>query len=357
MNRKTTEHYAGCLLGGAVGDALGAAIEFQSLDEIRSRYGPAGLTDYAAAHSGGDSGAKGGITDDTQMTLFTAEGLLRAYCRGMQRGFVDPLSVIHHAYIRWLHTQGFRSRSPFDAAVDDGWLITLQALHSPRAPGSTCLSALQSGVMGTIAAPLNSSKGCGGVMRIAPVGLFWEGAQAFDMGCEIAAITHGHPSGYLSAGYLACVIAGIIAGESIRGSIDAALPLLAGRENREECWRAITDAVRLADDESVAPAAEVVERLGQGWVAEEALAISLYCALVARGDFSRGVLLAVNHSGDSDSTGAITGNILGALLGTIGVPSTWLEELELREEIASLAGDLLTRFRDDDAWRARYPGW
>ena len=68
------------------------------------------------------------------------------------------------------------------------------------------------------------------------------------------------------------------------------------------------------------------------------------------------MLLAVNHSGDSDSTGAITGNILGALQGVDVIPKEWLEHLELREEVEILAGDLDTRFRDDDEWRRRYPG-
>ncbi len=58
------------------------------------------------------------------------------------------------------------------------------------------------------------------------------------------------------------------------------------------------------------------------------MAISLYCAIAAEEDFAKGVRLAVNHSGDSDSTGSITGNILGAFLGKGAIPRKWLEELE-----------------------------
>jgi ADP-ribosylglycohydrolase len=104
------------------------------------------------------------------------------------------------------------------------------------------------------------------------------------------------------------------------------------------------------------PSPEVIERMGGGWVGEEALAISLYCALVSQDDFARGVLLAVNHSGDSDSTGAITGNLLGLTLGVDAIPEKWLAELELREEIEAVAGDLFKRFEDTDSWRLRYPG-
>ncbi|MFV1988931.1 MAG: ADP-ribosylglycohydrolase family protein, partial [Gemmatimonadota bacterium] len=89
------------MLGGAVGDALGAGIEFQTLDQIRGRHGPDGVTDYVPAY-----GRRGAITDDTQMTLFTAEGCIRAQRRGEDRGACDPLNVVRGAYLRWLHTQG-----------------------------------------------------------------------------------------------------------------------------------------------------------------------------------------------------------------------------------------------------------
>ena len=87
------DRYRGCLLGGAVGDALGAGIEFSSLAEIRDEHGPAGVTGYVLCY-----GRTGAITDDTQMTLFTAEGLLRA----RQHDAADP---IWRAYQRWLLTR------------------------------------------------------------------------------------------------------------------------------------------------------------------------------------------------------------------------------------------------------------
>jgi ADP-ribosylglycohydrolase len=322
MSRGKIEKFAGCLLGGAVGDALGAPIEFSSLADIRGRFGPAGVRGYvsAAKNSRQEIGPKGRITDDTQMTMFTAEGLIRAYARWATRGICSPPAVVFHAYIRWLHTQGLHSESSSFDKKDDGWLINVNGLHSQRAPGSTCLSALQRG------RAVKTSKGCGGVMRAAPVGLFYDATEAFEMGCEVAATTHGHPSGYLAAGYLAAVIANIIAGESVRAAIDSALPFLLAARRHKECLCAINAAVQLAEDRSVRPSPETVERLGEGWVAEEALAISLYCALVARANFRRGLLLAVNHSGDSDSTGAITGNILGAHLGKAKIPASWLKE-------------------------------
>src|SRR4051812_30781276 len=98
--------FKGCLLGGAVGDALGAAIEFDSIAEIRQTYGPAGLTDYALAY-----GRRGAITDDTQMMLFTAEGVLRTDVCYRCNSVCCEEEIVRNAYLRWLHTQGIRSEA------------------------------------------------------------------------------------------------------------------------------------------------------------------------------------------------------------------------------------------------------
>ena len=103
------------------------------------------------------------------------------------------------------------------------------------------------------------------------------------------------------------------------------------------------------------PSSEAVESLGKGWTGDEALAISLYCALVAGDDFARGIRLAVNHSGDSDSTGSITGNILGAILGKEAIPDDWLNRLELEGVIRQVGNDLFTAFEGTKNWLKRYP--
>jgi ADP-ribosylglycohydrolase len=353
--------YRGCLLGGAVGDALGAPVEFLSLAEIRAQFGPGGIRDYAPAY-----GLVGAITDDTQMTLFTAEGLLRSHNRAIQKGITHTPTIVYHAYLRWLETQGENPHYPFPE-VRGGWLLGLAPLHQRRAPGNTCLAALRGTHPGTTGVPLNTSKGCGGVMRAAPVGLAVRQpfAESFELGCETAALTHGHPSGFLAAGFLAATIAAVLAGQSLEGAIAAARALLIVQPGHEECLAAVDAAVQLAREAPATPA--TVARLGQGWVAEEALAIALFCALAAE-DFAAGVILAVNHSGDSDSTSAITGNLLGALLGEGVLPASWLDRLELRAEIGTLADDLYRHFggaegtaqttlADDTADWEKYPGW
>jgi ADP-ribosylglycohydrolase len=290
----------GCLLGGAVGDAIGAPVELLSLQEIRHRFGPDGIRNYAPVY-----GRRGAITDDTQMTLFTAEGLLRATMRMSERGICHPPSVVHHAYLRWLLTQHERPTHHVEIRTD-GWLFGVQSLHRRRAPGNTCLAALRAAEdWGVPQVASNTSKGSGGVMRIAPVGLFGESDEVlFTVAADIARLTHGHPSGFLAPGYLAVVVAALLRGEPLIKALETADRQLRQHETCEEVANALMAARGLADRGR--PRAEDLESLGGGWVAEEALAIAACCALTAR-DFVDGITLAANHSGDSDTTAAITG--------------------------------------------------
>jgi ADP-ribosylglycohydrolase len=329
--------FLGCLLGGAVGDALGAPVEFMRREDILRRFGPKGITAYTPAYGG-----LGKITDDTQMTLFTAEGLLRAWVRGCQKGISTYSGITAHAYLRWLQTQGFEPDHNLTLGADEqGWLFQQRELHSRRAPGNTCLSALRE--MTSLGEPAhNNSKGCGGVMRVAPVGLFalrleMAPEETFRLGTELAALTHGHPTGSLTGGVLAVLIRRLAGGATLLDGLSTAKACLRTHSHHEETLSAVELAEQLATS---GPAhEECIARLGEGWVAEEALAISIYCALVAR-DFRQGIILAVNHDGDSDSTGAVTGNLLGAMFGVEAIPAEWLEPLELRTVITELADDL-----------------
>lgn len=361
--------FRGCLLGGAVGDALGAPVEFMSRKAIMHQFGEPGIRDYVPAY-----GKLGAITDDTQMTLFTADGMLRGYVRYCMRG-IGPVfaSVTAHAYLRWLITQGHRSNALL-SDTPDGWLLEHRELFSRRAPGITCIAALKALRQSGDAAK-NDSKGCGGVMRVAPVGMFianWllagecpdeKISEAFSIAAEIAAITHGHPAGQLTAGVFSTIVALILAGMPLAQAIGRAKIELRKFPDHEETLCAIEKAEMLAV--SHPSQSSVIGEMGEGWIAEEALAISLYCALSAT-DFESGVVLAVNHDGDSDSTGAITGNLLGAVMGLDMIPSHWLENLELGTVITEMADDLATVRQWDvseyiyspecDFYWNRYPG-
>lgn len=216
--------------------------------------------------------------------------------------------------------------------------------------------------MGTVTEKLNDSKGCGGVMR-APVGLFIDDpSRAFEVACDVAAITHSHPSGYLSAGALAVMVSRLTAGSSMHDAVATGRSLLHGRPGASETARALDAAQELVTHGLPQP--EQLERLGGGWVGEEALAIAVACALTTE-DVPQALSAAVMHSGDSDSTGAICGNLLGAHLGVEAIPTTWIRKVEGWQTVDAVARDLWTeRFEPPSGevgvpaqWWDRCPGW
>ena len=341
------DRFRGCLLGGAIGDALGYPIEFITTEAIERAHGrdaPASLS-FAG-------GAPARISDDTQMTLFTAEGLIRATRRERAGHGRDPNTVTALALLRWYRTQGGQ---PIERGDEPGWLVAEPALHARRAPGNTCMAALHALgaarvlALPTVETPPNDSKGCGAVMRVAPCGLVAATrALAYELARDNGVITHGHPSGYLSAAYLAAAIWDLARGASLPEAMGHADALLAPEPDGDEMRACVAQARQLAAHGPPTPAA--IEELGGGWVGEEALAIALLCALThdpaePRG-LERTLWRAVAHSGDSDSTGAITGNLLGASLGVGALPAAWLEVLELRDVIDRIATDLYAAATD-----------
>ena len=357
----------GCLLGGAVGDALGYPVEFLSWKNIQSRFGPGGIQSY-------DWDMETGlalISDDTQMTLFTANGILFRETRGKLRGIASsPSSYVAELYRDWLLTQTGKPRG----ADNFSWLLDVPELWHRRAPGGTCLSALSSGEQGSVKHPINDSKGCGGVMRVAPMGLRyglnmgWSREKLAREGAEIAAITHGHSLGYIPAAVLTHMVHVAVYGNCSRGdtlldAVEDAMDMAASLFGQDPHWPELRTLVDRAEELAGNEAADAdnIHALGGGWVAEETLAIAIYCALRYSGDFSRGVIAAVNHSGDSDSTGAVTGNILGAWLGCGAIEDKWKQNLELRNIILEMADDLcygcpLEAYHEDrdPRWLAKY---
>jgi ADP-ribosylglycohydrolase len=344
MKTKNLDQFKGCLFGGAVGDALGYAVEFLNIEQIREQYGKDGITEIPY-----EDGCAC-VSDDTQMTLFTANGILVA--ETSKRLLGDERSLerhLHNAYMDWHRTQRFGHSKGKDVA---SWIYHVPEMHSVRAPGGTCLRSLSSGVLGTMEHPINSSKGCGGVMRCAPIGLFYDRAhypidQVDFAGARSAALTHGHQMGFLSAAALVHIVSQCVYGDfsgenalfEIAEDCIYTLKLEFGAyEKVEKLCALLAQAVALAKSD-LAPLSAIAE-IGEGWVAEEAIAIALYCSLKYSDDFRAALIASVNHSGDSDSTGSLTGNILGAYIGYDRIPASLLENLELTEVIRVLGEDL-----------------
>ena len=350
----------GSLIGGAAGDALGYAIEFDTEKGIFKHYGPGGIRKYELDPASG----KALISDDTQMTLFTGAGILAAETASRMSGTpVLPRAGAAAAYLDWLRTQDKTysgSRKPGERVSKGGksknnsWLADIPELYSLRAPGNTCLSALYShrdeGSFPDdfIRNPLNKSKGCGGVMRLAPLGMVScdDPIEVLNReGAQIAAITHGHSLGYMPAAVLAHIVHRIIFPEKkmslkeiVLDARDTLERAFAGDQNLANMTDLINMAVYLSDNSD--SDLDNIHCLGEGWVGDEALAIAIYCALRYQDDFSAGLIASVNHNGDSDSTGAVTGNILGALTGFDAIEEKWKKNLELIDVILELADDL-----------------
>ena len=344
---KSLDRYRGCLLGAAAGDALGYAVEFLDADSILRRYGGDGITEYALVNG------TALISDDTQMTLFTANGLLLGTTRDRTRGTVGGcLDGIASCCEEWLRTQ--TETYPVRERYPCSWLTNVPELFERRAPGNTCLSAIASfrgGRRGTIDEPINDSKGCGGIMRVAPIGLYFDGErhtsdEVARLGAEAAALTHGHELGYIPAAALVHIVHTVshsedpLLADAVWNAMSAMGRLFPGAEHLDELEALVRMAVELS--QSDLGDLDAIRMLGEGWVAEETLAIAVYCALKYENDFDRALIAAVNHSGDSDSTGAVTGNILGARLGARAIPEKYLARLELKDVVSEIAEDLFS---------------
>ena len=352
---RSQDRFCGCLIGGAAGDALGYAVEFLREPSIYRLYGSSGITEYAL------SKGTALFSDDTQMTLFTATGLLRCATLAKLQGTAeDYAGHINRSYLDWLKTQ--ENRYPALGGPHASWLLNVPELFSPRAPGNTCLAALYAGGGGTPEKPLNDSKGCGGVMRVAPVGLYFTDRpqdirDVCRVGAEAAALTHGHPLGWIPAAMLAGMIHEISQnGTEIAEAALQALDVTAGMWANVPDMRSFAKLIHKAVDLAAGDTEDLpaIHQLGEGWVGDEALAIAVYCAIRHSGDLGKTLIAAVNHNGDSDSTGAVAGNIVGAQVGLSGIPAKYTENLELRDLIIGIADDLWTGFSDDPVWNSKY---
>ena len=362
----------GCIVGGAVGDALGYPVEFMDYQSILSGFGPMGITRYQL-HDGIAL-----FSDDTQMTLFTATGLLAAESELNLLRTGDAGSWCRHVashYIDWYRTQCLHPGKRHCS-----WLFEVPELHSRRAPGNTCLGSLHDIERGLDRR--NNSKGCGGVMRVAPVALC-SGLRdsmgedfMYSLGATVADITHNHPLGFMPAAMLVMLLDKISICEQTPDHgrleklvLDCVMEIckvkLLDPDGLETCSvspeavsimvELMMLAVDLANGDR--PDEECIRELGGGWTGEEALAIAVYCALHHTDSFEDAVVAAVNHSGDSDSTGAICGNIMGLIHGCDAIPEHFKQHLELLPVLEEVATDLYTgsaRTADLTSWKKKY---
>ena len=332
----------GCLIGGAIGDAFGFPVEFYEDCDIFKKYGENGITELQFY------GGIAHFSDDTQMTLFTCDGLISASKRFENPTADNYIQCIYESYMNWLHTQD--NTFLLDEKIARSDLLKVKELHQQRGPGRTCLTSLQSGKCGTLTYKLNDSKGCGGIMRVAPIALCLAQIKEFEvkdvalLAARSAAITHSHALGYIPAAYLATflwfMLKGLPFGRACSKTDCVIKELFHDSADAKKCLdlvRKARDLSCLDEEEQALDDLEAIRMLGEGWVAEETLAIALYCVFKYSDDFEKAIIAAANHSGDSDSTAAVTGNILGAYWGLRRLPQKMVKHIELKEVMLDLA--------------------
>lgn len=362
MVRKQDQIY-GCLLGAAAGDALGFCVEELTLEDIHEKYGPDGFQGYDTVNGFAT------ISSHTQLTMFTANGLLFGATRGATRGVMAPyVQYLEAAYRDWSKTQHYGGWKNWEKCYC--WLCSLEPLYSRRNPEPAVIYALDRPHAGTIDESVNRSQGPNATARCIPIGLFFDPtetppAEICLLGAESAALTHGDPLGFLPAAYLTDLLNRIVyrKPESFRSVLKRT------RAAMTRCFGGRFAQVRLLDHkldwaetiaETSTPPAEVLSQQ-RPTDAATILACACYICLKYPGDYDRGIVAAVNHSGLSSALGAVVGALLGAQVGVEGIPEFYLEPLEFRDTITELASDLfqgcpMSRNARlfDDQWDQKY---
>lgn len=324
-----------CLLGGALGDALGYSVEFESLTEIQAKYGASGIRFD-------NFQGRPLISDDTQLTLFTANGLLLS---GKGNGKVWA------CYQDWLDTQ-FKTDKAAMSHEPVSWLVDYPEMFASREPGRTCLMTIMRDQPGQLDQPINQSKGCGAVMRIAPIGLLagqQDSHQVALAAAQNSALTHGHQMSALASATLAVLLKleldlrieeRLQLFECLQEALQVVQEQFADYASLDDFVVLIKQAVSLAQNSESDQ--KNIASLGQGWVAEETFAIGIYCAARYLTQPLKAIEVAINHDGDSDSTGAIAGQIVGICqLADDWWPQEFVEQLAERDVIDKMAHELV----------------
>ena len=297
----TENQIKACLFGGAIGDALGAPVEFLSLTEIEEKYGKFTellIDEYEKCAL---------ITDDTQMTIMTAYGIINAKDKD------EYLAKIFDTYVKWakIVKNGSSPQNDFPK------LSEYHGLFENRDVGATCMKSLLNADPNIIGNPIYDSKGNGGVMRAAPIGLVYsDPEEAFIMGMNVAHLTHEHSTSDISTGAFTALISLLLNNNSLETSIAEMIKLVEKYDENKETLTAIQKAIEYANDNNLEDRLAIF-KLGlicDGFIAEEALAIALYC-LLTTDNYKDSIIKSVNISGDSDTIGTICGNIAGLVYG------------------------------------------
>lgn len=304
------DKFEAVLFGLALGDALGWRTEFKKLPEIKQIYGQQGIQEPPDPAL---------YTDDTQMSIALAEGLLDA---GIDADLDTQLNAVGKRFVAWMHSE-----------------------DNNRAPGNACMTGVRHFEEGIPwrHAGVAHSKGCGSAMRVASIGCLYQHDERrlHEVAEASGLITHGHP---------AAVAASIAAAYAVKLALDAVpvsdylpriMTFVAGISDEfDNAVYHVGHAGAWTDEEAA------LRYIGEGWVGEEAVALALYCIIRYPDDYVACMRRAANTNGDSDSIACIAGGIMGARLGLAAIPQDWRERCENRVYLSELAARMA---------RAAYP--
>lgn len=333
--------YRGCLLGLAIGDAMGYPVDTKNISQIRADYGPNGILGYDLVNGYAD------VTSHTQLAAFSGNGLLLGMTRGQVYGRMGP-------YVRYAHVAqrewAIGQRRYDQPSRNHCWTFLVPEFRRRHCTDTRMVETLNREKIGTLEIPVNTYDNPASIASAVPAALFaatvrMDQEEADRLGAESVALTYGNPLAFLPGAVIVHLITG-----SIRKA-DMSLPELVeesirslddqfGSQYRQtaQVIALIRKAVALSKDFSVLPVdAMEILKCDSG---AEVLAGAIYAALIYERDFDSAMIVAVNHSGRSTAVGAIAGAILGARIGEENLPEFYLEGLEVLPVLQTLADDL-----------------
>ena len=339
---KKRSAYRGCLLGLAVGDAMGYTVNSHSLEEIREDYGPNGLQGYDPVNGYAD------ITSCTQLAAFTANGLLYGLTMGRSRGTMSPfINYIARSHWEWACSQAMMDRPARTAC----WLFREKEMCRRHCIDTRMKEVILRKQFGTPEERRNTMSTATTLTAAVGAALFYDPAdmdksEITRLGMEAVALTHGDPMAFLpGAAVVELVIAALAEPEKpLDGLIPEAMDRFTAQFDPEyhryvsQISTLVKTAVSLSRDPRISPM-EAMEKL-QCKSGAQVLAGAIYALLSGGEDFDTSLIIAVNHSGSSAVVAALVGAVLGARFGLEALPEFYLECLECGDILRELADDL-----------------
>lgn len=335
--------FRGCLLGMAVGDAMGYPVDPLSLNDIRENYGPNGLLGYDLANGYAD------VTSYTQLGAFTCNGLLIAMTRGQMMGRMAPLVK----YVGLSSREWMASQRPWGRPERTFcWLLQRPDICRRFCMDTRMMDTLSREQLGTLESPVNSFITPSSLTTAIGVGLFFHPdrmrqSELDRLGAETVALTHGGPQAFLAGAALAHLISRSLWAPQIplkKLVLETAHVIHTRYSGQYPQCGELTTLLRLAaamEAEVHLPTWEVMEKL-HCESAVQVLAGAVYACLAGGEEFDAAMIIAVNHSGRSAAVGAVAGAILGVRLGEEALPEFYTDCLESADTLRELADDLWT---------------